>query len=536
MNKTMAGVALAGALILTVSCGPETTPSSPAQASATTMIGFIGAGKEDSDYSIYVMNTDNLTVTRLAPTLTAPPSASIWSPDRTTLAYLDRDFKAHKYWFSLVDVDGSNQRKVTDQPEFLPISWSWSADGKNIIMWCPTGGQAEPKPGGGIDERHYFDLFSLDINTGKMTRLTDTRNTGESSALDSPDGTKIAFAGSEHDPETWEIVSQGIYVMNPNGSDQKKVLDIPKPIRSFQWSPDSRKITYSSYDEKKGLNTTDIFVLDVLTGANTNLTNSPDVGDMDPAWSPDGKKIAFCSGVTRQGYHLRVMNADGTNVVDLHDLSDYPQGFPSWSTDGKRILFTDRQSIYSINADGTNLKTLLQGADTYRDILCPVWLSSPPTPGEPTPALSMDDQASIYAAAVRQLATVDDTFGGNLKPPRLFILRYAGEPWSSAFPTAIPQSVQDRVVEMLQDLPSTIVWIDKHEDAEFEEGEGMPVRSVKDGAIITLGNTRLQNDGSVQMVGSIYIGALASGGTTYVLQKKDGVWEITGITGPIWRS
>ncbi len=165
----------------------------------------------------------------------------------------------------------------------------------------------------------------------------------------------------------------------------------------------------------------------------------------------------------------------------------------------------------------------------------------------PAKALSLDDETAIYATVIRQLATVDDTFGGNLKPPTLYIIREtddkAGNPnGPGTFSTTIPQSVQDKIIDMLQDLSADIIWIDKFEDAEFEKSkvagsEHLPAQMVKGGgAIITLGNARLQKDGTAQVAGSIYVGNLAAGGSTYVLENKDGVWKITGTTGSRWIS
>ena len=168
-------------------------------------------------------------------------------------------------------------------------------------------------------------------------------------------------------------------------------------------------------------------------------------------------------------------------------------------------------------------------------------------PPPASPGLSLEDEASIYAAVIRQLATVDDTFGGNLEPTKLFIIKNtddkAGDPTGpSSFSTAISQTAQDKITDMLHDLSSIIVWIDKFEDAEFEEGkspglEKLPIQSVIDGgAIITLGNIHLQNDSSAQVAGSIYVASLAAGGATYILEKKEGSWEITGTTGRRWIS
>lgn len=147
-------------------------------------------------------------------------------------------------------------------------------------------------------------------------------------------------------------------------------------------------------------------------------------------------------------------------------------------------------------------------------------ISGPTGCKNPTPIASVDE-ASIYAAVVRQLATVDDTFGGNLKPPKLFIIRNTDDKVAQAklesapaAPSAfIPENMQIEIAAALHDLPSVVVWIDKFADAEFEAGNltGPPMNIVKDGgAIITLGNIRFRIDGSVQLPGSIYIGNLAA--------------------------
>jgi hypothetical protein len=82
--------------------------------------------------------------------------------------------------------------------------------------------------------------------------------------------------------------------------------------------------------------------------------------------------------------------------------------------------------------------------------------------GVPSPA-SLEDETAIYSAVVRQLAIVDDTFGGNLKPPKLFIIRNtddkAGNPTGqrSASKT-ISQTLQDKISETLHGLSSIIIY------------------------------------------------------------------------------
>ena len=92
------------------------------------------------------------------------------------------------------------------------------------------------------------------------------------------------------------------------------------------------------------------------------LTDDADAGgSWHPAWSPDGRRIAFIS--SRDG-NAFVMDADGSNVRRLTDNTGFGwNGPPAWSPDGQRIAFSSHIGIVVANADGTNVNVHTGGLD-----------------------------------------------------------------------------------------------------------------------------------------------------------------------------
>ena len=112
-----------------------------------------------------------------------------------------------------------------------------------------------------------------------------------------------------------------IFVMNPDGSGQTNLTN--NPARDFDpaWSPDGTKVAFSSF---RGGNR-EIFVMNADGSGQTNVTNDA-CWDVDPAWSPDGTRIAFSTN--RLGDNeIFVMNADGsgqTNLTNAPEEDDAP--------------------------------------------------------------------------------------------------------------------------------------------------------------------------------------------------------------------
>lgn len=151
-------------------------------------------------------------------------------------------------------------------------------------------------------------------------------------------------------------------------------------------------------------------------------------------------------------------------------------------------------------------------------------------------AQNQTDEAAIYSTVIRRIYTQDDTFGGMFQAPTIFILQHTddttGDPDSERTDSKfIPAAVQDAIADALVDLPTQVIWIADPADVTLDQETG----AVADGgAIVTLGNIHIQDDGSVLVSGSIYVAFLAGGGQTYIVEQISGIWEVTGNTGLVW--
>jgi hypothetical protein len=106
------------------------------------------------------------------------------------------------------------------------------------------------------------------------------------------------------------------------------------------------------------------------TGGRTLVARlSPDSFAMQPAWSPDGRRLAFVQSAPA-GSRIYAVSADGTNRVQLSSGADFSgsDSYPSWSPDGSRIAFSregPRNGIFVVNQDGTNLVQLSVGNHSH---------------------------------------------------------------------------------------------------------------------------------------------------------------------------
>ena len=181
--------------------------------------------------------------------------------------------------------------------------------------------------------------------------------------------TTIAFASDrDWDWKAEKDRNLEIYLMDPNGKQIRRLTEQPKFDTEPAWSPDGRQITFVSYRDleripKGEIHRGEIYLMNADGSNPINLTHTPDRADGISSWSPDGQQIAFTSATLFNDDILAnsdifVMDANGANPRNLtnHDAQDQ---VPDWSPDGNRIAFSSNRDrnweIYVMNADGANL-------------------------------------------------------------------------------------------------------------------------------------------------------------------------------------
>ena len=141
-----------------------------------------------------------------------------------------------------------------------------------------------------------------------------------------------------------------------------------KRIHNMSLSPTGVRAVAEAWGE--------IFTFPSDKGDLRDLTNSPAVADRDPAWSPDGKWIAYFSDEPGE-YELQIRDQNGFGKVKHVSLGTPPSYFysPKWSPDSKKILFTDkRMNIWYVDVESTKLtKVDTDRYDTPFHALNPAW-------------------------------------------------------------------------------------------------------------------------------------------------------------------
>jgi dipeptidyl aminopeptidase/acylaminoacyl peptidase len=209
-----------------------------------------------------------------------------------------------------------------------------------------------------------FDVIVMGSDGSNPTNLTESASSGEGLPTWSPDARRFAYMSLIFTPE---LGVHNIWAMNADGSDQHALTSGITSHLYPAWSPDGRSIAYNVIGGDY-----DIYVMDADGTRQRSLTRN-DFDDVEPAWSPDGAQIVFAAAPGQGRSDIFVMNADGSDRRQLTATAE-TESSPAWSPDGTKIAFTREingdDDVFVMNADGGNPVNV---SSVARDEFSPTW-------------------------------------------------------------------------------------------------------------------------------------------------------------------
>lgn len=243
--------------------------------------------------------------------------SAFWSPDGSQIAFLRRGGELDDTFLRayVMNADGSEQRRLIDDPDVLSGGVSWSPNGLQIALRVFNYEVAPGSP-------PVNDILILDVGSGEeVLRIAD--GSDHAGKRWSHDGTKLAFTSNR------DGLYQ-LYVVDVTRGTQTKLAEEGN-VLAFDWSPDNERLAFNASPDK-------VFDIYVVRSDGTRLVmNLTDRAayDVGGGWSPDGQRIAFSSTVFEQGkdfekgieiYILEV----NTGVISQITHNQFPDAPPRW--------------------------------------------------------------------------------------------------------------------------------------------------------------------------------------------------------------
>ncbi|MCU7960843.1 MAG: Tol-Pal system beta propeller repeat protein TolB [gamma proteobacterium symbiont of Bathyaustriella thionipta] len=233
----------------------------------------------------------------------------------------------------------AKSRMISQPHDATQIAYrEWQALGMNHLL------VGKVSPDGTNSYRIRFQLFDV-YKREQLTGFTITTSrenlrasahhiadivyealTGEKGAFD----TRIAYITEDRSNNKRTLT---LNVADSDGYNPQVIVTSKEPLMSPAWSPDGRKIAYVSFEKGKPA----IFVQEVFTGKRSKISSFKGINGA-PAWSPDGKRLALT--LSRDGdANIYIMDLVSRRLQKLtsHYAIDTE---PAWSPDGKHIVFT----------------------------------------------------------------------------------------------------------------------------------------------------------------------------------------------------
>jgi TolB protein len=363
---------IAGALALAIGAGAAVhaaagMPAAPRAAPVvgSGLIAFVGRlGSRAASADLFLLRWDGArsTVARLTEGFGRVYGLS-WSPDGGKLVFAGQQAGSAATGLYVADLRAGRIARLTDQfgaRQGVAYPPQWSPDGSRVLY-------ASDHPGNS-------DIFVIQADGSGLINLT--RHSGEDSQPRwSPDGKTVYFRSIRDGRK-----GDDLYAVSAAGGESRRLAEMGGgTLGGLAVSPDGKRLAFHYRN--------DIHVIGVDGSGLANLTGDAKA-NYDPAWSPDGARIAFRSersgerdkSSKRMNIDLYVMTAPGASSASAPRINrlttdSETDQMHAWSPDGAALVFTSRQhglsQLYWVRADGAGLARLTERED-WEDIW-PAW-------------------------------------------------------------------------------------------------------------------------------------------------------------------
>lgn len=366
-------------------------------------ISYESVEQNKSNNELYVIDIKGGEPQRLTRTAESENSA-VWIDNGNKIAYLASDGESTQLY--VMSADGKGKTKVSNVEGGIE-GFLFSADEKKVVMIGRVKYDRTP-----ADVYPDLPKANARIIDDLMYKHWDQWVT----EIPHPfvgdfDGNKVTNVTDIMQDEPFEAP------MRPFGG-----------VESFAWSPDSKQLIYVSR-KKTGMDyavstNSDLYRYDLESGKTENLTEGMMGYDTAPAYSPDGRYVAWLS-MEHDGYESdknRIFILDTTTgeKTDLTTEWDYTADLIAWAKDGKSIYFTaaylGEEPIFNVNIATKEVKPVMENAGLFDyAALCPVNDNTLVTMRHSM--LQPNELCVVENGKVRQLTDVNKDIFGQLTMP-----------------------------------------------------------------------------------------------------------------------